>query len=167
MLGYTATLAWYTNGTAGLDMSWVDTAKPGGGTNPAFAFTDANGNDRTGALVFIKTGIGSQALPISITAGGNGVQMDTTGALSAIGSGQIIATNLAKYLQNCGTLTTTASTTDALSCAWVTTSSNCTATQNSTGTIVAFTAVVPTAGTVTVTHTATSGGTYAIACSVD
>jgi hypothetical protein len=72
-----------------------------------------------------------------------------------------------KVLANCGTMTTTADTTNTLSCGWVTRSSNCTVTQNTTKTIVPFTAVVPTAGTVTVTHTATAGATYAIACSVN
>jgi hypothetical protein len=72
-----------------------------------------------------------------------------------------------KLLANCGTMTTTAATTNRLACSWVTASSNCTVTQNSTAIIVPWTAVVPTSGTVTVTHAATAGATYAIACSAN
>ena len=74
--------------------------------------------------------------------------------------------NYGKTLANCGTITTTAATTNMLSCPWVTTSSNCQASQQS-GTAVPFTLVTPTAGRVTVTHEAKSGAVYSIACSAD
>ena len=69
-----------------------------------------------------------------------------------------------KLLANCGTLTTTAAANDSLSCAWVTTSSNCTITQSN-STVVAWTYYTPTAGSVEVFHAATPSATYAIACS--
>ena len=69
-----------------------------------------------------------------------------------------------KLLANCGTMTTTAAANDSLSCAWVTTSSNCTITQSN-STVVAWTYYTPTAGSVEVFHAATPSATYAIACS--
>ena len=69
-----------------------------------------------------------------------------------------------KLLANCGTMTTTAAANDSLSCAWVTTSSNCTITQSN-STVVAWTYYTPTAGSVEVFHAATPSATYAIASS--
>jgi hypothetical protein len=71
-----------------------------------------------------------------------------------------------KFLASCGSMTTTASASDAISCSWVTASSVCTVTPSN-STSVAWSYFVPTAGSVTVYHAPTAGATYAIACSAN
>lgn len=71
-----------------------------------------------------------------------------------------------KVLANCGTMTTTAATSNTLACAWVTTTSTCMVTPSN-STTVAWTYYVPTAGNVQVFHASTAGATYALACSVN
>jgi hypothetical protein len=72
--------------------------------------------------------------------------------------------SMAKMLANCGTMTTTAAASNALSCAWVTASSSCAVTPSN-ATAVAWTYFAPSAGSVTVYHASTAGATYSIACS--
>ena len=70
----------------------------------------------------------------------------------------------AKALKNCGTLTTTASGSDSLSCRWVTTLSACTITPI-TSVSVPFFYYTATTGSVKVFHDSTAGATYSVACS--
>jgi hypothetical protein len=99
------------------------------------------------------------------------VQMsDTTGTRTPAffdANGNLTATVApGKLLANCGTMTTTASSNNAISCAWVTASSNCMVTPSN-STAVAWAYYMPAAGTVTVYHTSTAGANYAIACSAN
>ena len=69
-----------------------------------------------------------------------------------------------KVLQNCGTMTTTAATSNSLTCGWVNAASLCSVTPSN-STSVAWTYYTPSAGSITVFHASTAGATYAIACS--
>lgn len=78
------------------DFKWIAGADTGTSTTPDFSFIDTTGNTRTGPLVNINTVGSSTALPLVVTAQGttNGVEVDATGSLSALGSADIKATKL-------------------------------------------------------------------------
>lgn len=65
-------------------------------TNNLFSLKDTTGNTGTGSIFEVHTVGTSAAKPVTFTAKGtaNGVQMDNTGSLAAIGSGAIVATSL-------------------------------------------------------------------------
>jgi hypothetical protein len=92
--GDTTAFTW-ANQTTTPTTDWTFTAgADAASTAPVFSFTDTTGNARTGPLFNINTAAGSTALPLQVTALGtaNGVAMDVTGDLKAIGSGAITAT---------------------------------------------------------------------------
>jgi hypothetical protein len=112
---------------------------------------------------------GASAKPLVTTT--NGLAGASGNLVSQDGSGNVQDAQIAssKLTRNCGTLTSTASTSDSLSCTWVTTSSGCQVSPtNATGVTLltgATYAVTLSAGSVKITHAATSGGTFSIACS--
>lgn len=75
---------------------WVFGAATGVGLQ-MFDLRDTTGNTGTGYVLSVSTTGTSAAKPIRITDGGlvNGVEMDTAGVLLAIGTGSILADNLA------------------------------------------------------------------------
>lgn len=114
------------------------------------------------------TGLSRTGGPGVICAG-NGSVYDCSGTLRAAGGvfGTSLSLSGAGVLANCGKLTTTAAASDALSCAWVTSSSTCTVTPIS-ATAPAWTYITPSAGSVTVYHSATAiTNAYSIACSAN
>ena len=91
----TTSFTWATQASpATSDWTFTAAADTGASTTPIYSFTDTTGNARTGPLFNINTASGSTALPLQVTAQGaaNGVAMDATGDLEAIGSGAITAT---------------------------------------------------------------------------
>jgi len=66
------------------------------GANPPFRLSTGASNAGTGALLQLDTAGGTGIKPFQATAGGtaDGVQMNTTGSLQAIGAGDIKATSL-------------------------------------------------------------------------
>jgi len=95
-----------------------------------------------------------------------------TGALACTGTatwggGAALASSSA-LMQQVGTLTTTAAASDVLTNALITVSSHCTVTAtNATAAGLTGVYVTPAAGSVTIYHSATAGGTFAVACSVN
>lgn len=88
--GYLLNIA---NGAAALTNSLqiVASAQTASPSNSQVLIKDATGNTNTGALVNINTVGTSTALPLVVTAQGtsNGIQMNTTGLISALGTGGI------------------------------------------------------------------------------
>jgi hypothetical protein len=78
------------------DFAFIGGADTGTSTTPIFSFTDTASNARTGALLSINTASSSTALPFQATAQGtaNGISMSSAGALTAIGTGAISATQI-------------------------------------------------------------------------
>jgi hypothetical protein len=69
------------------------------GTRNAWEYVDGNSTS-TGSLAFYHTGATSTLKPLTVTAQGtaNGFQMDTTGAVAVIGTGNITATKLSRTI---------------------------------------------------------------------
>ena len=161
------------NGNIGVKRWWQAS-----GTNWGFEWWGGTSGAPTVQMYLDHNGLNNAngtVLPATLTGfhgtAGTKVQLGdgtgTSGPAFFAADGSMTSTpSYGKLLANCGTLTTTAAASDALSCAWVTTSSNCAVTPNNSTTVV-WTYYLPTAGTVTVYHAATASATYAIACSVN
>jgi hypothetical protein len=96
-LANTTTFTW-AGGARGAanDMTWIAGADTGSPSAGIFTFKDTTGNTSTGPVLWAATIGTSTALPFQATAQGtaNGVAMNSSGVLAAIGSGGITATQL-------------------------------------------------------------------------
>src|ERR1022692_2548305 len=113
--GASSTWSGLTNPTGNLSLSmgnFTTTFTAGSSATNPFLIQDTNGNTGTGPLLQVSTIGTSVALPVKFTAQGttNGVQMNSSGALNAIGSGNINATQL----QGTAVSTTTPTTNQVL-----------------------------------------------------
>ena len=145
---------------------------------------DQNGNVTVLNYLISPWAIGAGSNPLTISGGSgatsdlvvenvahNAVLLDVTDS-GGVGWGPSgtahIVSDSGTILRTCGTITTTASASDALSCAWVATSSTCTFTATN-GAASGLTGLymIPTSGTATLYHSATSGGTFQVACSTE
>lgn len=126
----------------------------------------SNGTEEQLAVVVANQGGNPGALTVQYIGDGYSAANLLTGATAF---DRVLATGgagMMKTLANCGIMTTTAAESDSLSCAWVTTASNCAITPNNSN-AVPFTYYTAAAGSVTVHHAATAGATYGIACSAN
>lgn len=96
--GDTTAFTWVANASPAVpDFLFIGGADTGTSTTPTFSFTEsgASASGVSGPLLNINTASGTHRIPLQVTAGGttNGISMSTTGSLSAIGTGSIVATN--------------------------------------------------------------------------
>ena len=100
------------------DFTFTAGADTGSPSANHYVFQSPTGDTTTGSLVRIASIGTSTALPLTVTANGAGVQMNTAGVLAATGGGNINASQLGgaaantfpQKINNCGTTTTCANT---------------------------------------------------------
>jgi len=130
------------------------------------------GSDAAGQGVYLQFQVSGAGHPWLIQEGASSPTLDFwhfngsgwSKVMTLTDTGGITGPAVAKVLQSCGTLTSTASPSDSLSCSWVSASSVCTITPTNSSPV-HWTYYTPSVGAVTVHHEAIAGAAYGIACS--